>query len=103
MLEGHRKGNNVNNVSTTVSIKPDEWDEVGNWMWKHRDEFTALSVLPYEDHIYAQAPFQDITKDEYEILVNSLHSIDLSNVTEMEDETAIQETVACGGNACEVR
>lgn len=103
VLEGHRKGNNVNNVSTTVSIKPDEWDEVGNWMWKHRDEFTALSVLPYEDHIYAQAPFQDITKDEYEILVNSLHSIDLSNVTEMEDETAIQETVACGGNACEVR
>lgn len=103
VVGGHRKGNNVNNVSTTVSIKPEEWSAVGEWMWEHRDEFTALSVLPFEDHIYPQAPFQDITKNEYDILINSLHTIDLSNVIELEDETAIQDTVACGGNACEVK
>ena len=59
---GHRKGANKNNVSVTVSIKDGEWKEVGQWMWENKDNFTALSVLPYADHSYTQAPFEDITE-----------------------------------------
>ena len=101
---GHRRGANVNNVSTTVSIKKNEWDDVGNWMWEHRDEFTALSVFPHDedDHEYVQAPFTDITADEYNFLAKTLHEIDLSEITEIEDRTELQQTVACGGGACEV-
>ena len=105
---GHRKGANVNNVSTTVSIKKDEWDGVGEWMWTHRDEFTALSVFPHDedDHGFIQAPFSDITKDEYNFLAKSLHELDLSKIIETEDETELQQTVACGGGggaSCEVQ
>jgi ribonucleoside-diphosphate reductase alpha chain len=100
---GHRKGNNLNNVSTTVTIRKDEWDTVGEWMWNHRDEFTALSCLPMDDHVYAQSPFEDITKEEYDLLSKSLHAVDLSQIIEPEDDTVVQETVACGGGACEVR
>ncbi len=56
--KGHRKGANTNNVSATVSIKNDEWEAVGNWMWENRDTFNGLSVLPYSDHTYVQAPFE---------------------------------------------
>lgn len=100
---GHRKGNNYNNVSTTVTIKPDEWKDVGEWMWKHRDEFTALSVFPYDGHVYVQPPFEDITKKEHDSLVKSLNDIDLSKIVEYNDDTELQDSVACGGGACEIR
>lgn len=100
---GHRKGENKNNVSVTVSIKPDEWEGVGEWMWDNRENFTALSVLPFSDHSYIQAPFEDITEEEYKELVSHLHKIDLTKVVEVEDNTALQEEVACGGGGCEVQ
>lgn len=99
---GHRSGQNKNNVSTTVTIKPDEWDEVGEWMWNNREDFTALSVLPFNDHSYTQAPFEDITKEQYEEMVKHLHSIDLRKVVELQDNTDLQGEVACGGGGCEV-
>jgi ribonucleoside-diphosphate reductase alpha chain len=99
---GHRSGANKNNVSTTVTIKPTEWEEVGEWMWNNRENFTALSVLPEDLGTYIQAPFQDCTKEEYEKLVQHLHDIDLSQVIELIDSTTLQGEVACGGGACEV-
>jgi ribonucleoside-diphosphate reductase alpha chain len=101
---GHRKGENKNNVSVTVSIKPEEWPEVGEWMWNNRDSFTALSVLPMDTGSYIQAPFEDITKEEYEARVNTLHKIDLTKVVETEDATDLAGEVACGGvgGGCEV-
>jgi ribonucleoside-diphosphate reductase alpha chain len=66
---GHRKGENKNNVSVTVTIKPNEWEEVGEWMWTNKENFTALSVLPHSEHTYIQAPFEDITSERYEELV----------------------------------
>jgi ribonucleoside-diphosphate reductase alpha chain len=99
---GHRKGNNYNNVSVTVTVKDHEWDQVGEWMWKHRDEFTALSVLPYDDHSYVQAPFEDITEQQYNELVKHLHAIDLTKVVEHEDTTALQENLACAASGCEI-
>ena len=99
---GHRKGANKNNVSTTVTIKPGEWDEVGQWMWDNRDNFTALSVLPYSDHTYIQAPFEDIDAVTYEEAVQTLHNINLDDVREVNDETNLQGEAACSANGCEV-
>lgn len=99
---GHRKGENKNNVSVTVTIKPDEWFGVGEWMWDNRENFTALSVLPFSDHSYIQAPFEDITEDEYKEMVSHLHKIDLTKVIEVEDATDLAGEVACGGGGCEI-
>jgi len=99
---GHRKGANKNNVSVTVSIKPDEWQQVGDWVWTNRENFTALSVLPYNDHSYIQAPFEDITEEQYTELVKTLHTINLDDVVELEDATNLQGEAACAGGACEV-
>jgi ribonucleoside-diphosphate reductase alpha chain len=99
---GHRKGSNTNNVSCTVTIKPNEWKEVGEWMWKNRDRFTALSVLPEDLGSYVQAPFETITKKKYEELVQLLHEVDLSTIDEAQDNTTLQEELACSSNGCEV-
>ena len=99
---GHRKGENKNNVSVTVTIKPNEWEEVGEWMWTNKENFTALSVLPYDGGSYIQAPFTDCTKEEYDQLVSKLHNIDLSKVVELDDATDLSGEVACGGGGCEV-
>jgi ribonucleoside-diphosphate reductase alpha chain len=100
---GHRKGENKNNVSVTVTIKPDEWVGVGEWMWDNRENFTALSVLPYSDHSYMQAPFEDITEEQYKEMVGHLHKIDLTKVVEVEDNTDLSGEIACGGGGCEVQ
>ncbi len=99
---GHRKGANKNNVSVTVSIKDGEWEEVGNWMWDNRDNFTALSVLPYDGGSYIQAPFEDITEEKYNELISNLHSINLDDVVELVDDTNLQGEAACAAGACEV-
>jgi ribonucleoside-diphosphate reductase alpha chain len=99
---GHRSGANKNNVSVTVSIKQDEWEEVGEWMWANKENFTALSVLPHDGGSYVQAPFTDCTKEEYEELVSHLHEIDLSQVVELDDATNLAGELACGQAGCEV-
>ena len=100
--KGHRKGANTNNVSATVSIKQDEWEKVGKWMWENKDTFNGLSVLPYDGGSYVQAPFQDIDKEKFDEMSSKLHNIDLSKVVEFDDFTALMESVACGGGACEI-
>ena len=100
---GHRKGNNTHNVSATISIKNDEWDAVGEWMWENRKFYNGLSVLPYDGHTYVQAPFEDCTKEEYDRLMTTLHEVDLSRVVEMEDMTDLAGEAACAGGACEVK
>ena len=100
---GHRKGNNTHNVSATISIKYDEWDTVGEWLWENRKFYNGLSVLPFDRHTYVQAPFTDCSKEEYEALIETLKEVDLSKVVEMEDMTDLAGEVACAGGACEVK
>ena len=100
---GHRTGMNTHNISATVSIREHEWDAVGNWMWENKEHFNGLSVLNYDGGSYIQAPFQDITKEEYERLMETLHDVDLSNVIEMEDNTDLSGELACAGGACEIK
>lgn len=102
VVSGHRSGHNKNNVSTTVTVKEGEWDAVGKWMWEHRGEYTALSILPYSDHSYIQAPFEEITEEKYDELVQHLHDVDLSGLLEFEDDTELQDALACAGGACEI-
>ena len=99
---GHRTGQNTHNISATVSIKEEEWEEVGKWMWENRKFYNGLSVLPFSEHTYKQAPFEDCTKEQYEELMKSLHNIDLSKVVEFADMTNLMGEVACAGGACEV-
>ena len=100
--KGHRKGANTNNVSATVSIQEGEWEKVGKWMWDNRETFNGLSVLPYFGGTYTQAPFEDITKEQFEEMAKHLHSIDLSKIVEFSDDTALMDQAACAGGACEI-
>ncbi len=99
---GHRSGRNKNNVSVTVTIKPEEWEEVGNWCWKNKDIYTAISVLPYDGHTYIQAPFESCSEEEYTKKFNSLSDIDLTKVVEEEDLTNLNDQAACSGGTCEL-
>jgi ribonucleoside-diphosphate reductase alpha chain len=100
--KGHRKGANTNNVSATVSIQEHEWEQVGKWMWENKETFNGLSVLPYFGGSYTQAPFEDITKEKFDEMVQHLHSIDLSKVVEFDDNTTQMDQAACAGGACEI-
>jgi ribonucleoside-diphosphate reductase alpha chain len=99
---GHQNGDNTHNVSATISIKEGEWPTVGDWMWTHRDVYNGLSVLPYWDHTYQQAPFEDITEEEYNKRIDTLHTLDLTKVTELDDSVDFGQVAACAGGACEI-
>jgi ribonucleoside-diphosphate reductase alpha chain len=100
---GHRTGSNTHNVSATISLKPEDWELAGEWMWNNREFYNGLSVLPYDNGSYTQAPFTDCTKEEFEKMFEKLHSIDLKNVVEVSDETDLSGELACSGGACEVK
>ena len=99
---GHIKGENTHNVSATISIKDDEWEEVGDWMWENRECYNGLSVLPYDGGSYKQAPFESISKEDYERLSKKLKDIDLTKIIESEDNTDLSGEIACGGGKCEI-
>ena len=99
---GHRRGENTHNVSATISIRDHEWDSIGQWMWENKESYNGLSVLPYNGGTYVQAPFEDISKEKYDELFETLEDIDLSNVVELTDETDLSGEAACAGGACEI-
>ena len=99
---GHIKGNNTHNVSATVNIKPNEWEEVGEWLWNNKEHFTALSFLPEDLGSYIQAPFETITKEEFEEKYSHIHELDLSQVIEIGDNTHLMDNIACGAGGCEI-
>jgi ribonucleoside-diphosphate reductase alpha chain len=113
---GHVNGDNTHNVSATISIDSnrtydtilpnkgagtyDEWEVVGEWMWLNRDSYNGLSVLPYWGGTYQQAPFEDITEEEYNKRIVTLKELDLTNVTEANDNVEFGQVAACAGGAC---
>ena len=91
--------------SVTISVKENEWMEVGAWVWEHFDEVSGVSFLPFSDHTYKQAPYQDCTEEEYKELLKALpKDINWAELGdyEKEDNTAGTQTFACSGNSCEV-
>lgn len=99
---GYRNGYNANNVSATVSIRDEDWERVGEWMWENKASYNGLSVLPFDNGNYRQAPFEDITKEEFESLAARLNELDLSQVFEPDDATDLAAEAACAGGACTV-
>ena len=99
---GHRTGKNYHNVSCTISIKDDEWTQIGGWMWDNRDIYTGISVLPYDGGSYTQAPFEDCSEEEFNRLSKYLHAIDLTKIIEIEDHTNLNDQVACGADGCAI-
>jgi ribonucleotide reductase alpha subunit len=100
---GHVKGDNTHNVSATVYIKPEEWDNVGEWMWNHRDSYNGLSVLDFDGGTYKQTPFERITKERYEEMSSFIKDIDLTNVLEGENNVDLKSEVACSSGVCELQ
>ncbi len=91
--------------SVTVTVRSDEWMEVGAFVYKHFDEMSGVSFLPHSDHTYQQAPYQDCTKDDYKKLSAIMpKSIDWSKLSEyeQEDNTVAMQTMACSGDVCEM-
>jgi ribonucleoside-diphosphate reductase alpha chain len=91
--------------SVTINVKKDEWFEVGTFVYEHFDEMSGVSFLPYNEHTYQQAPYQEIDKEEYKnILVTMPKTIDWSRLSEYEkeDTTTSSQTMACTGDVCEV-
>jgi ribonucleoside-diphosphate reductase alpha chain len=103
VVPGHRDGINNHNVSCTISLRSTEWAECGDWMWDNRSNYNGIAVLPYDGGTYIQAPFEDITKEKFEQMLPLLHSIDLTNVREEEDNTALTDQAACAGGVCEIQ
>jgi ribonucleoside-diphosphate reductase alpha chain len=100
---GFRNGYNANNVSATVSIRDGEWPAVGEWMWENKTSYNGLSVLPFDNGNYRQAPFEDITPERFEELDHSLREVDLTGVFEPDDATDLAAEAACAGGACTLR
>jgi ribonucleoside-diphosphate reductase alpha chain len=126
---GHINGANTHNVSATISIDKDrrytathdhnnltvedllvyeqevvdEWEAVGGWMWENREVYNGLSVLNHDNGSYVQAPFENITKEQYEERISHLKSVDLTNVTEVDDSVDFGQVASCAGGACEIQ
>ena len=89
--------------SVTISVKDNEWMDVGAWVWKYFDEISGISFLPHSDHSYVQAPYQECTKEEYQdLLKKTPKDVDWLSFKEEEDNTEGSQTLACTGNACEI-
>jgi ribonucleoside-diphosphate reductase alpha chain len=99
---GHRVGSNSHNVSATISLREDEWDKAGKWMWENRDHYNGLSVLPYNGGTYTQAPFEDIDEAKFNEMSKVLSNVDLTKVVELDDNTDLSGELACAGGNCEV-
>jgi ribonucleoside-diphosphate reductase alpha chain len=91
--------------SVTVSVRTEEWDEVGEWVWSHLDEISGVSFLPHSDHTYQQAPYEECSREGYEELLArmpaDIHWEDLP-FWEIEDSTVGSQELACTAGACEV-
>jgi ribonucleoside-triphosphate reductase (thioredoxin) len=102
VLPGHRTGANTHNISSTVSVGPEEWIDVREWMWENRSNYQAITALPRDYGSYIQPPFEDCSKEKYDSLMTSLTKVDLTQITELKDETELQSEPACAGGACTV-
>jgi hypothetical protein len=100
--ESHNRGDNYHNVSATVYVNEDEYDSTRDWMWENRSSYHGLTILPFENHSYQQAPFEECTEEVYNELLAKFKHIDLSLVEELEDLTNLNDQAACVGGVCSI-
>lgn len=99
---GHRSGPNQHNVSCTIYIGKDEWDDVFEWIWDNKHTFACMSFFPKAEGIYTQAPHESITKERYLELVSLLKELNMDDVAIYEDNTDFSMAPACAGGVCEI-
>jgi ribonucleoside-diphosphate reductase alpha chain len=91
------------NPSITVYVREDEWVEVAAWVYRNFDNLGGVSFLPYADHIYKQAPYQDLTEEEYATWVEKMpKDVDWRELKESHDETTASHELACTAGVCEL-
>lgn len=105
--QGHRRGENKNNTSATLSMKEEEQSQVFNWMVDNRDKYNAMTILPYDGHNYAQTPFEEISSSQYYTLSSlfekQVRDFDLREIVEHVDMTNPLGESACSGDKCEIK
>jgi ribonucleoside-diphosphate reductase alpha chain len=98
---GHIEGDNHNNVSCTLDVRPEEWEIMRDHLWNERNDYTGMSMFP-RAHGYEQAPFESITKERYDDLMKHVKELDFTQIVEDDDESDLKGTAACAGGACEI-
>jgi len=98
----YQKNWTEHNPSITVYYKDDEFLNIGAWIYNNFSDVSGVSLLPHSDHVYKQAPYQEITKEEYETFVASFPLIDWGNLKEEEDTTTGTQELSCTAGVCEV-
>jgi ribonucleoside-triphosphate reductase len=89
--------------SVTITVKDEEWPEVGAWVWKHFDEISGVSFLPHSNHTYVQAPYEDLTQEQYDVLIKEVPtSINWEELIEEVDSTEGSQHAACVAGQCEI-
>ncbi len=91
--------------SVTISVKEDEWVDVAAWVYKHFDSISGISFLPFSEHVYRQAPYQDCTEEEYkEALKTMPKNVDWAELSkyESQDYTIASQELACAAGGCEI-
>ncbi len=102
IIPGHRDGPNTHNVSCTINYKPEEVPELLSALWNDRNSYAGISLLPFSDAVYQQAPFEDCSKETFDKYEKLVKEIDLTKVMELEDKTNRSEQLACAGGVCEL-
>lgn len=90
------------NVSTTIYVREDEWIEVGAFVYKHFDDIVGVSFLPHSDHVYKQAPYQEIDEATYNKLLSEMPKIDWDAFKEVDDNVEGAQMLSCVSGVCEV-
>jgi ribonucleoside-diphosphate reductase alpha chain len=89
--------------SITVSVKEDEWMDVGAWTWRNFDEVSGVSFLPWDSGAYRQTPYEECSKEAYETLLAKMPtSIDWDQLQEYDDNVEGAQTLACSSGHCEI-
>ena len=99
---GHVYGENTHNVSASVTMKPNEWGIVGEWLWENQNHYNGLSFMPQDLGSYKQTPFEDIDEATYLELSKVVSKINVANIVEISDNTSLLGEAACAGGACEI-
>lgn len=102
IVPGHVSGQNTHSVSCTVNVKEYEWDRVKEWLFENKEFYNGISLIPYNNTAYRQAPFEEINEEKYNEMIKYLKKIDLTKIVEEQDNTKLQQEIACGGGACEL-
>jgi hypothetical protein len=97
---GHVDGLNTHNVSSTVSVKDEDWETLADWMWVNRYSYSGIAVFPYDNGTFSQAIYETITEDKYREMTSHIRPIDLTQVQAAAKDTNLAAEPACAGGAC---